>query len=242
MSSRALRKLQEKTEAAEAEDEPSEEEFRDNTKQKGFNAFLLVRYLKTLLFMIVNSNSFLQLNESCSESEVKEDDDLESCKDPPKVVQAEKKKRKRKKKTGKKLAVASSEDNIDLKADHDDIDETVRWVEANEAPAAKATSLLNKEDTEVATVAARKVLLVENKHLNPENEMKRIFGSRVVASENTRHKKGNKLAAAVLIVRHFTVAAQVEGGGAATRCTTAPRCWSRPSPPGRAGPGQVSRQ
>ena len=235
MSSRALRKLQEKTEAAEAEDEPSEEEFRDNTKQKGFNAFLLVRYLKTLLFMIVNSNSFLQLNESCSESEVKEDDDLESCKDPPKVLQAEKKKKKRKKKTGKKLAVASSEDNID-------IDETVRWVEANEAPAVKATSLLNKEDTEVATVAARKVLLVENKHLNPENEMKRIFGSRVVASENTRHKKGNKLAAPVLIVRHFAIAAQAEGGGAATRCTTAPRCWSRPSPPGRAGPGQVSRQ
>ena len=134
------------------------------------------------------------MNESCSESEVKEDDDLESCKDPPKVVQAEKKKRKRKKKTGKKLAVASSEDNIDLKADHDDIDETVRWVEANEAPAVKATSLLNKEDTEVATVAARKVLLVENKHLNPENEMKRIFGSRVVASENTRHKKGNLVA------------------------------------------------
>ena len=130
---------------------------------------------------------------------MKEDDDLESCKDPPKVVQAEKKKRKRKKKTGKKLAVASSEDNIDQKADHDDIDETVRWVEANEAPAVKATSLLNKEDTEVATVAARKVLLVENKHLNPENEMKRIFGSRVVASENTRHKKGN-LVAPVLIV------------------------------------------
>ena len=140
------------------------------------------------------------MNESCSESEVKEDDDLESCKDPPKVVQAEKKKRKRKKKTGKKLAVASSEDNIDLKADHDDIDETVRWVEANEAPAVKATSLLNKEDTEVATVAARKVLLVENKHLNPENEMKRIFGSRVVASENTRHKKGNYFVAPVLIV------------------------------------------
>ena len=142
------------------------------------------------------------MNESCSESEVKEDDDLESCKDPPKVVQAEKKKRKRKKKTGKKLAVASSEDNIDLKADHDDIDETVRWVEANEAPAVKATSLLNKEDTEVATVAARKVLLVENKHLNPENEMKRIFGSRVVASENTRHKKGNYLVASDRMTLH----------------------------------------
>ena len=44
MSSRALRKLQESKEGGDEmeEDEPSEEEFRDNKKQKGFNAFLLV--------------------------------------------------------------------------------------------------------------------------------------------------------------------------------------------------------
>ena len=52
--------MQEKTETAEAEDEPSEEEFRDNTKQKGFNAFLLVRHLKMLFFLIFfKPNSFL---------------------------------------------------------------------------------------------------------------------------------------------------------------------------------------
>lgn len=46
MSSRALRKLQESKEGGDEmeEDEPSEEEFRDNKKQKGFNAFLLVSF------------------------------------------------------------------------------------------------------------------------------------------------------------------------------------------------------
>ena len=34
----------------------------------------------------------------------------------------------------------------------------------------------------------KKVLSIEKIHLNPDNEMKMIFGSRVVASEATRHK------------------------------------------------------
>ena len=49
------------------------------------------------------------------------------------MSQGEKKKKKRKRKSGKKLAVAStSEDNIDHKNDLDDIDKTVRWVEASD--------------------------------------------------------------------------------------------------------------
>lgn len=127
------------------------------------------------------------MNDSCSESEVKEDDDVtESVKSPTKPAHVEKKKRKRKKKSNKKLAVAStSEDNID-KDDLDDIDKTVRWVEANTAPLEKPDAMSN--DT-VNTAAVRKIMSVENKHLNPENEMRRIFGSRVVASENTRHQR-----------------------------------------------------
>ena len=34
------------------------------------------------------------------------------------------------------------------------------------------------------SICCREVLSIENKHLNPENEMKRIFGSRVVQTEN----------------------------------------------------------
>ena len=116
------------------------------------------------------------MNESCSESEVKEDDDLESTKDPPVVPHAEKKKRKRKKKTGKKIAVASSEDNIDKKDELDEIDAAVKWVEANDTTA--SVSLPSEVAQSMETAATRKILSIENKYLNPENEMKRIFGSR----------------------------------------------------------------
>ena len=36
----------------------------------------------------------------------------------------------------------------------------------------------------IISICCREVLSIENKHLNPENEMKRIFGSRVVQTEN----------------------------------------------------------
>ena len=192
MSSRALRKLQDNIDIPGAEEEQSEEdEVRvDKKKQKGFNAFLLVSFKHLLVSLNHTLNCIVfQLNESCSESEVKEDDDLESTRDPPAVPQGEKKKKKRKKKSGKKLAVAStSEDNKE--DDLDDIDKTVRWVEAND-PSDRISNSNTVNDDTVDSKAAKKVLLVENKHLNPENEMKRIFGSRVVASEaNQRQKKG----------------------------------------------------
>ena len=113
---------------------------------------------------------------------MKEDDDLESqVQSPAPVVNAEKKKKRRKKKSGKKMTLASSEDNIDK----DDIEETVRWVEQN---VGQADGKHQRAEEKVNPL--RKVLSIENKHLNPENEMKRIFGSRVVSTEAVRHKKG----------------------------------------------------
>jgi len=164
MSSRSLRKLQEQKDDIIEDQDESEEEVRTRGKST-FNAFLL-------------------LNESCSESEVKEDDDLESqLQSPaPSAVNVEKKKKRRKKKSGKKLALASSEDNIDK----DDIEETVKWVEQNIGQAGGQ----NDRVEEKTNHSLRKILSIENKHLNPENEMKRIFGSRVVSTEAVRHKKG----------------------------------------------------
>merc|ERR1719315_151808 len=128
-------------------------------------------------------NAFSLLNnDSCSESEVKEDDDVESARDASPSLQIEKKKKKRKKKTGKKLAARSSEDNLDPT---DEIEASVRWVEENVGQPV----MLRKDQKEEKVNPLKKVLSIENKHLNPENEMKRIFGSRVVASESSRHKK-----------------------------------------------------
>ena len=112
---------------------------------------------------------------------MKEDDDVESAKNASPSLHIEKKKKKRKKKTGKKLAARSSEDNLDPA---DEVEASVRWVEDNVGKPV----VLRKEEKEEKINPLKKILTIENKHLNPENEMKRIFGSRVVASENTRHK------------------------------------------------------
>ena len=114
---------------------------------------------------------------------MKEDDDVESARNASPSLQIEKKKKKRKKKTGKKLAARSSEDNLDPT---DEVEASVRWVEDNVGQPV----VLRKEMKEEKVNPLKKVLAIENKHLNPENEMKRIFGSRVVASEAVRHKKG----------------------------------------------------
>ena len=93
--------------------------------------------------------------------------------------------------------------------------------------------------------AAKKVLIVENKHLNPENEMKRIFGSRVVASEaNQRQKKGRGGRGHQVLVSHWLILITLISDWSIlitlisdwliliTRFTTAPPSWSLPSPSG----------
>lgn len=172
MSSRALRKLQ--GEAAlggggePEEDEESTGEVSPPARggNPSFNAFSLLNTM------------------SCSESEVKEDDDVESARgehvDPlahaGSLLPEKKKVKKRKKKTGgKKLAARSSEDNLDPP---DEVEAGVRWVEDNiGAPMTLVKEVQEKQSP------LKKLLQVENKHLNSENEMKRIFGTRVVQNE-----------------------------------------------------------
>ena len=125
-----------------------------------------------------------QLNTmSCSESEVKEDDDVESARggeerrDPlahAGSLLPEKKKKKRKKKSGgKKFAARSSEDNLE-----DEVEAGVRWVE--ESIGAPLTLV---KEVEEKSSPLKALLQIENKHLNPDNEMRRIFGTRVVQNE-----------------------------------------------------------
>jgi len=167
MSSRALRRLQG------AGDPPGDEE------DSGDNVMEPVKHRAN------SFNAFSLLNNgSLSESEVKEDDDVESARgEEPRKEVGERKKKKRKKKTGKKMSASrSSEDNLDPV---DEVEASVRWVEDN-----VGQPLVLREEKVEKVNPLKKVLSIENKHLNPENEMKRIFGSRVVASETTRHKKG----------------------------------------------------
>ena len=91
---------------------------------------------------------------------MKEDDDLESAKSPAPVVNTEKKKRRRKKKSGKKMPMASSEDNIDNK---DDIEETVKWVEQN---VGQPGGRRQERTEEKVNNPLRKLLSIENKNLS----------------------------------------------------------------------------
>ena len=117
---------------------------------------------------------FQLLNASCSESEDKDEDPEDIVPSQPSTAET-KKKKKRKKKTGKRAVVQSSEDNLDL----DEVEASLKWVEntLGPAPAVQAPKILPAHPL-------KEVLGIENKHLNPENEMKKIFGSRVVQTEN----------------------------------------------------------
>lgn len=87
----------------------------------------------------------------------------------------EKKKKRRKKKTGKKLASGSSGDNLEV---GDEVEAGVRWVEEK-----LGGPLTLVKEVEERPSPLKALLQIENKHLNPENEMRRIFGTRVVQNE-----------------------------------------------------------
>jgi len=168
MSSRAMRRLREEMGGgsdlppAPQEEEGEEEEIIES-KSGPRNAFS----------MLMGGAS------SCSDTEVKEDDGEESSR-PEQQQQATKKKKRRKKKSGKKVGARSSEDNLDM----DEVEASVQWVESTLGPAPTVSNRTRETDNSEANI-----LKVENKFLNPENEMKRIFGSRVVQSENNRSRK-----------------------------------------------------
>jgi len=137
-------------------------------------------------------NPFEMLNvgggeDSCSE--VKEDDGgTESSRSNSAAVKRNKKKKNRKKvtKASKAAAVKSSEDN--LEDFEDEIDRSVREVNKilGKAPSAQDAKLSVNSGAPVV-VAVRGILSIETRNLNPDNEMKKIFGSRVVEGHRSAH-------------------------------------------------------
>ena len=125
-----------------------------------------------------------QLNaDSLSESEVKEDDDLGPSEVSLKALEIAKKgkrKRKNKKKKPFNPTSKSSEDNLE-----DEVEKSVREVNKILGEASET----NPEDPE-RPQQQRGLLSVEPKNLNPENEMKRLFGSKVVMAD--RHRRQNQ--------------------------------------------------
>lgn len=183
MSTRALRKLQGRGDldlpnSCPEEDENQETEDIQIMPSKGPNRFDLL------------------IQGSPSESEVKEDDDLsdpgegrdedqrDGTSPQPPLGSGAKRKRKKKKKRGRMRVPASSEDPTDN--DKDDIDNIIEEVNAISGE----THIQVSVEKTTNNKATRNLLLVEHKHLNPQNEMKRIFGSKVVQAYENNKRRG----------------------------------------------------
>uniref|UniRef100_A0A1B6CWB0 Transcription factor 25 n=1 Tax=Clastoptera arizonana TaxID=38151 RepID=A0A1B6CWB0_9HEMI len=137
----------------------------------------------------LNVNRYDLLNQmSHSESEVKEDDDHEttgSLNAHENNLQGKdairKKKKKKKKKPGKGPCNArSSEDNIE-----DEVERSVREVNALYGDLAQPTPLVADSST---NFPKRSILTIEHRALNPNNELKRIFGSKVIQNEQSKRR------------------------------------------------------
>jgi hypothetical protein len=132
--------------------------------------------------------SFLfQLNQqSHSESEVKEDDNeteaAKSCEGDPNHEAVKRKKKKKKKKSGKHVNTQrSSEDNADIDEVERSVREVNRLLGENHVPKVSSTPPINTKHDK--GVHSKNILSVQHKHLNPNNELKRIFGSKIIQAE-----------------------------------------------------------
>ncbi|XP_043210728.1 transcription factor 25-like [Amphibalanus amphitrite] len=170
MSSRNLRKLKGKPAIAE---EPSplhpgdEEEADDLTSDTSSRP----------------ANIFSLLNESQSETDVKEDDDVDTSAPAP-LPQTQGKRKRKKKKSSRRPAAASSEDNT--VSEVDEVDASV--LEVNRLLGEITVQSPATEHTNSTIV--KNVLTIERKHLNPDAEMRRMFGRDVVDQRRTGRRRG----------------------------------------------------
>ncbi|XP_017794174.1 PREDICTED: transcription factor 25 isoform X2 [Habropoda laboriosa] len=140
-----------------------------NVKSKAFN-----------LFDVLNQNSEISEKENEEEQVIEE-----NC-----INEAKRKKRKKRR---KKLDGSKAQQIIESK-DKEDVDEIERTVrEVNKLlgeplPGCSSQSTYNLQWNEEKS--KENILLVQHKHLNPYNELKRIFGSKTVQAEQNRRHRG----------------------------------------------------
>ncbi|XP_037075958.1 transcription factor 25-like, partial [Pollicipes pollicipes] len=170
MSSRNLRKLKGKPFIAEEPAIQDEEENDDLTRDTSTQ----------------QRNIFSLLNESQSETDVKEDDDVDTS-TPAALLpagDAHRKRRRKRKKASRRPQTASSEDNA--VSEVDEVDASVLEVNrllgelTAQSPAAEHAN----------STIVKNVLTIERKHLNPDAEMRRMFGRDVVDQRRTGRRRG----------------------------------------------------
>ena len=106
---------------------------------------------------------------------MKEDDDLAHSEISLKAIENHKKKQKRKNKKKKPVNNSkSSEDNLE-----DEVEKSVREVNKILGEAGSSGFSGSGNENLQPSSINRSLLQIEHKNLNPENEMKRMFGSKV---------------------------------------------------------------
>uniref|UniRef100_A0A8D8HV55 Transcription factor 25 n=1 Tax=Culex pipiens TaxID=7175 RepID=A0A8D8HV55_CULPI len=144
---------------------------------------------------INNRFDLLNQQQSLSESEVKEDDNDETERDGaggthqnPNLAETKRRKKKKKKKTGKYMSSSarrSSEDNADAE---DDFTRTVKEVDKLFGDYEKSENSPAVANSGTSGILAKSLLSVQHKNLNPQYEMKRMFGSKVVADQQNKRR------------------------------------------------------
>lgn len=181
MSSRALRKLQGKTHQ---EIDPltvsSDGSGEDSNNTSSKNVDIKTRKkkknrLKESVDVPVNPFELL-VDEDNEPEDVNDEEETLPIEQPESQTVTRKKKKKKKKKQKEK-------ENKDLQAEE--------HLEDLDLGNGEGNAQLNGDDASSAPITQkmRALLFVEHKNLNPDNEMRRIFGSRVVQAENSRRQR-----------------------------------------------------
>ncbi|XP_046391016.1 transcription factor 25 [Ischnura elegans] len=138
----------------------------------------------------LNVNRYDLLNQqSLSESEVKEDDDHETEAKDAKDGHGDRDSSRRKKKKKKKKSVKS----LNCRRSSEDVegDEVERSVREVNKILGETPSLNSYSSTDAKAGGSKKfsgILSVEHRNLNPNIEMKRIFGSKVIQTEQSKRR------------------------------------------------------
>lgn len=144
----------------------------------------------------LNVNRYDLLNQqSHSESEVKEDDDHETAgslnaqEGAIDLKDATRRKKKKKKKKPCKIPsnTRSSEDNIE-----DEVERSVREVNEMLGEMQEVGPTHYSEASSMTANARKGVLSVDHRTLNPINELRRIFGSKIIQNEQVKKRGRNR--------------------------------------------------
>ncbi|XP_070154709.1 ribosome quality control complex subunit TCF25 [Polyergus mexicanus] len=134
-------------------------------------------------------NVFDVLNQSCDNDEQgisdKQEEDLDTnCNENCNDIKSRKKKKKRKKLENEKTR--NQQHNVEC--DEDEIERSI-W-EVNKLLGEPLPSCSNQvlEPQWVNKKSKEDILMVQHKHLNPYNELKRIFGSKTVQAERSKRR------------------------------------------------------